>query len=542
MGRANFPFHSWLPRPLGIVVLLAMFVPPTLSGGAHLCLVGEMSGALGLWSEDILLANTFTSIGMCLFPPFMVRFLQARRVRQTFLWCFGLLIPLNWVCAVTTSLPTLLAACLLTGFVRIMAMLNCTFTIAPYLTGTDTLAMFTMTEEPTPDVQYMLERKRTFLMPVLYGFILIISQAGNLLMSWVAYAYRWRDAHFATIGLLLVAMLLVAVTMPNEKKTKTWSVPRHMVVDMLLMAVALCSLAFVLIYGKTLDWFASDFIRLAASLGLIAVGLFVLRSSRRGSEAYLPLDVFAHRNVWMSMGLFVLTMVFNSASSIVGSFVKLYTPAGNLDVAGLSHWAIVGCLVGLVLAVGMIAKKAKFRTIFCIGFLLMAAGNAFLFFQFQTEGLLDNMKLPTMLNFAGMLMLYSVVAAFGMKRLPARHLATFVFLMIWMRNAIAPVMGSSVYANWLHREQQHHFVRLSQGVDGENMLAASAFMQAALIAKADGRGSAESGQFATTSLGRRVAVQSSLVAMKDITGHTVMGLLAAACLTLLLPYRKGETT
>ena len=110
MNRNNHPFHEWVPRPIGILVLLLMFVPPTFSGGAYLCNISEMSGSLGVWTEDIQLASFFTSIGMCLFPPFMVRFLQARRIRQTYLWCFLLLIPLNYICAVATSVPLLLTA------------------------------------------------------------------------------------------------------------------------------------------------------------------------------------------------------------------------------------------------------------------------------------------------------------------------------------------------------------------------------------------------------------------------------------------------
>lgn len=129
MANSNHPFYDWVPRPVGILVLLLMFVPPTFSGGAYLCNVSEMSGSLGLQTETIQLASFFTSIGMCLFPPFMVRFLQARRIKQTFLYCYLLLIPLNYCCAIATTMPTLFVACLLTGFVRIIAMLNCTFTI-----------------------------------------------------------------------------------------------------------------------------------------------------------------------------------------------------------------------------------------------------------------------------------------------------------------------------------------------------------------------------------------------------------------------------
>lgn len=541
--KSNHPFYEWIPRPVGILILLLMFVPPTFSGGAYLCNVGEMSGGLGFRTEDIQLASFFTSIGMCLFPPFMVRFLKARRVKQTYLGGFLALVVLNCVCATTTSLAWLCATCLLIGFVRIIIMLNCTFTIAPYLTGMDTLAMFTMTEEPTPEVQYTLERKRTFLMPVLYAYILFIAQGSNVLLAWFAYHYHWQDAYFVVIGMLLVATLLVICTMPTEAKQHSYRPEWEMVPEMLAMAVMLCCMAFVLTYGKTLDWLSSAQIRWALALLLVAGGVFLLCTFRWGGKKhYLPLEVFSYRNIWMSMLLFLLSIVFNSANSFAASFAKIATPVNNMQSASLSGWAVVGCLLGLVVSVWMVVRKAHFRTIFAVAFLLMMAADVWLYFQFQTMGLFRNLILPTVLNYIGLLMLYSLVAAFGMKSLPSRYLVTFVFLMIWMRNAIAPVVGASVYSNWLNERQQYYVTRLAQGVDEVNPLAQSAFSQSKFVGQAGGKSPLEAEQLAVANLKGRVAKQATIVAMKDITGKTILLLSGAVLLVFALPYHKGETS
>lgn len=537
----NFPFYGWLPRPLGVLILLFLFIPPTFSGGAYLSNLSEMSGGLGVWAEDIQMASFFTSIGMCLFPPFMLRFLQARRVKQTYLYSFLLLIPLNYVCAVTTSVPVLLAACLMTGFVRVMVMLNCTFTIAPYLTGMDTLAMFTLTVELSPEKQYEVERKRTLLMPLLYGYILLISQCSNMVTAWFAYVYHWQTAYYAVIGLLFLGLLLVFFTMPNEEKSSTYQPEWAMVPDLLLMAVALCSLTFVLIYGKTLDWWDAVSIRWALVLCLLSCAAFIWRASKARAHYYLPLEVFSFRNVWMAMLLFMLTMLLNAANSFIGTFAKLTTPINNLQSAALSGWAIVGCVCGLLLSLVLVKGRLRFRWAFFVAFLLMAAANAWMYFQFQTMGLFRNMAVPMVLHFTGLLMLYSLVAAFGMKHLPARYLVTFVFLMIWMRNAIAPVVGASCYANWLNQRQQYYIARLAQEVDAQNPLSASAFRQTQLIGQAGGKSALEAEQLSVAALKSRVGLQATLVALKEITGHTVLLLMGAAGLSLLLPYYKEET-
>ena len=540
--RNNFPFYRWIPKPLGILILMFLFVPPTFSGGAYLSNLNEMQGELGLLVEEIQLASFFTSIGMCLFVPFMVRFLQARSVRRTYLWCYGLLIPLNYVCAVTTSVPVLLSACLLIGFVRVIAMLNCTFTSAPYLTGVNTLYMFTMTETPTPEMQYKMERMRTFLMPVLYCFILLIAQSSNVVTAWFAYEYSWQDAYYVTIGMLLTAMFMVLTTMPDVRNVEKYQAEWRKVPEMTLMTLILCCMAYVLAFGKTLDWFDSRQIVIASGVMLISIGLFLLVSMRNGDDAYLPLGVFRYRNIWMAMMLFLIAMIFNSANIFVGSFSKISTAINNYHSASLSGWAIVGCLAGLVLSVLLVMKKVRFRTTFIIAFLFMSLSNCLLYFQYQTAGSFENMIWPTILNFIGLLMLYSLVAAFGMKSLPSKYLATFVFLMIWMRNSIAPVIGASIYSNWLNDRQQYHISVLSEEIVASNPSAAKTYTQNATIAKATGKGSFESEQFSSIAMKGKVTVQATIVAMKEITGDTIILILIATGVTIFLPYYKNETT
>ena len=539
---ANLPFYRWMPKPVGILILMFLFVPPTFSGGAYLSNLNEMSGELGLLVEEVQLASFFTSIGMCLFVPFMVRFLQARSVRRTYIWCFGLLIPLNYICAVTTSVPILLASCLLIGFVRVIVMLNCTFTIAPYMTGVNTLSMFTMTEIPAFETQYRMERMRTFLMPVLYCFILLIAQSSNIVTAWFAHEYSWQDAYYVTVGMLFVAILMVLTTMPDVRNNEKYHIEWSKVPEMIFMTVALCCMAYVLAFGKTLDWFDSRQILIATAIMLISIGLFLLASIRNGDDAYLPLGVFRFRNIWMSMLLFLFAMIFNSANVFVGSFSKISTSINNYHSASLSIWAIVGCLAGLILSVLLVVRKVRFRTTFIVAFLFMALSNAVLYFQYQTSGLFENMIWPMVLNFTGLLMLYSLVAAFGMKSLPSRYLATFVFLMIWMRNSIAPVIGASIYSNWLNDRQQYHISVLAENITASHPVPVATYVQNMNIAKASGKSSFESEQFASLAMKGEVTIQATIVAMKEITGNTVAMILIVTGITFLLPYHKNETT
>ena len=213
-----------------------------------------------------------------------------------------------------------------------------------------------------------------------------------------------------------------------------------------------------------------------------------------------------------------------------------------MQSAFLSKWAIVGCFIGLLLSILLVMKKVRFRTLFLIAFLLMALSNLYMYFQYQSIGLFNNMILPTILNYTGLLMLYSLIAAFGMKKLPSRYLVTFVFIMIWMRNTIAPVVGSSLYSNWFNERQRYYISRLAQDVSIEQPLTATSFMQIKQMGLAQGKTTLEAEQLSVTSLKGKVTVQATLVAMKDITGNTIWLLLGTAVLVMVLPYHKNETT
>ena len=310
------------------------------------------------------------------------------------------------------------------------------------------------------------------------------------------------QVYYVVMGMLLVGMLLVALLMRDEEPKGTYRMEWQLLPDMLLMALILCSLAYLLVYGKTLDWWDSIQMRFAMGVLLLSAATFLIIIYRKREKYYLPLNIFTYRNVSMSMLLFLLAMLFNSANMFVGVFLKLSTPASNYHSAVLSGWACLGCVLGLLISLFLVVRKAHFRTD--------------VYFHYQTFMTLEQLVLPMILNYAGLLILYSLVAAWGMKHLPSHYLVTFVFLMIWMRNVIAPVIGASVYNNWLNERQQYHTVQLAEDISQATV--------------------------PLTTLRLNVGKQSALLAMKDITGKTIWLLLGTCCLVLLLPYHKKETT
>ena len=87
----NYPFYNWVPKPLGILIMLLLFIPILTVGGVYSVNSTEMMSGLGIISEHIQFTNFVTSIGMAAFAPFLYRLMCIRREKIMCLVGFSLM-------------------------------------------------------------------------------------------------------------------------------------------------------------------------------------------------------------------------------------------------------------------------------------------------------------------------------------------------------------------------------------------------------------------------------------------------------------------
>ncbi|TGG40714.1 hypothetical protein EZ315_08595 [Duncaniella freteri] len=280
---------------------------------------------------------------------------------------------------------------------------------------------------------------------------------------------------------------------------------------------------------------------MAFIITLVAGAGFMLLQIHAGSYRYLELGIFRYRNTWIGILIFLLVMLVNTPSQMfIGSFAKLGSAAGNLEAQALMKYAIYGCLLGVILSLILILRRMRFRTLFALGFMLMAVSNAYMYFLYQTDSDLPSMRWPMLLNYMGWIMPYAVVCAHGMKNLPAKFLPTWLFLIVTVRNVMAPAIGVSVYSNWLQERTQFHKELLASEINHSNNVAVNTYNTTQRIGAFSGNGTFDSEKLASIQLSARVQKQATIVAFKDMTGTTVWLCLGCMLICLLLPYRKKE--
>lgn len=537
----NYPFYDWVPKPVGILILILLFIPILTVGGVYSANSGEMMSGLGILSEHIQFVGFVTSIGMAAFAPFFYDLVRIRREKLMCLVGFSIMYLLSYVCAVTESIFLLALCSLIMGFLRMVLMMVNLFTLIKYAFGMEATRNITPGNEPSDEEGWdRLDREKSTSMPIIYLFFMILGQVGTALTAWLAYEYEWQYVYYFMMGTILLSILIIFITMPfhsypGERFPITFSKFGNVVV----FSCMITCFIYILVYGKTLDWFDDPTIVRAALLTLLFGAIFIyLESSRR--SPYFLMDLFKLRTINMGVILFLLLMILNSSAMFVNVFTSIGMKIDNWQNAALGNWCVVGYIIGAILSIALGSRGVHLKYLFAIGFLLLGCSALFIYFEVQSAGLYDRMKYPVIIRAAGMMIIYSLTAVHANQRMPYKYLSTWICVMLTVRMVIGPGIGTAIYTNLLQERQQHYVTRYAQNVDRMNPDAEASYTQTARGMRYQGKSETEAEQMASISTKGRIQAQATLSAVKEMSGWTFYGCLAAMLFVLAYPYRKRK--
>ena len=537
----NFPFYDWVPKPLGIIFLILLFIPIMTVSGAYSANSSEMVGGLGFLSEHISFIGFMTSIGMAAFSPFFYNLVCIRREKLMCISGFSILALLSFVCARTDSLFLLALCSLVMGFVRQVLLMCNLFTLIKYAFGIEATINVTPGNEPLDEAGWdKLDKEKTASMPTIYFFFMILGQFGTWLTAWFAYEYEWQMVYYVMMAAMLAAILIIFLTMPyHPYPSKRIPLSFSKFGNVVIFCLMCCSFIYIMVYGKVLDWYDDRTIRYATLICVVSTLLFVYLEKTRRSPYFL-LDAFKSRSILGGILLFTGLMILNSSQMFVNVFVSVGMKIENIQSAMLGNWVLVGYFLGLVLAIISGSKGIHLKWLFALGFLLIGAASLFMYFEVQTAGLLERMKWPVIIRATGMMLLYALTAVYANQRMPYRLLSTWVCIMLTVRMIIAPGIGSALYSNVLQYRQQYYTTRYAHDRDRTTTDIANRYDQTSRGLQAQGRSGTEAEVMAAMSTKGEVQVQATISAIKEMAGWTVYGCLACSALVLLARWPKRD--
>lgn len=537
----NYPFYNWVPKPIGILILVLLFLPILTVGGVYSVNSTEMMSGLGIISEHIQFTNFATSIGMAAFAPFLYKLVVIRREKMMCIAGFSLMYIFSYICAKTDSIFLLALCSLLMGFLRMVLMMVNLFTLILYAGKIEAYLKITPGMEPKDEEGWdKLDIERSAAQPAIYLFFMILGQLGTSLTAWLAYEYEWQYVYYYMMGMLLFSILVIFITMPYHKyHTKRFPINFKQFGNATVFSITLMCIAYVLTYGKVLDWYDDATICWATATAVITGGLFLYLEATHRNPYYL-LKVLSLRTIRMGILLYFLLMFLNSSAMFINVFTGVAMKLDNWQNATLGNWCMLGYFIGGMLTIGLCVKGVHFKYLFAGGFLLLGLSALFMYFEVQSAGLYERMKYPIILRSTGMMMLYSLIPTYATQRMPYKFLSSWICTMLTIRMVLAPSMGAAFYTNLLQERQQHYVTRYAQNVDMLNSEASDSFTHTIQGMQFQGKDKSEAVQMASISVKGRIQVQATLSALKEMAGWTLYACIFCTIFVLIVPYTKRK--
>ena len=537
----NYPFYNWVPKPLGVLILLLLFIPILTASGVYTANSGEMLSGLGIQSEHIQFVSFLTSVGMAAFSPFFYELVCIRREKMMCIVGFSLLYLLSYVCAKTDSIYLLAVCSVVMGFLRMVLMMVNLFTLIKYAFKMEATRNITPGNEPVDgDGWDQLDREKGVSMPTIYLFFMILGQIGTSLTAWLAYEYEWQYVYYFMMGSLLLSILIVFITMPyHNYGSRRFPVSFRKFGSVVMFCIMCSAVVYVLVYGKVLDWYDSPSICWATAVAVVFAVLFVYME-RQHHSPYFLMDIFKLRSIRIGILLFLLLMIFNSSAMFVNVFTGVGMKIDNWQNASLNNWSIAGYFIGCVVAIVLGKKGVHLKYLFSLGFVLIGLSALFMYFEVQPDGLYERMKYPVIIRATGMMLLYSLTAVYANQRMPYKYLSTWICIMLTVRMVLGPGAGTAIYTNVMQQRQQHYVTRFAHDMDALNPEVAASYNQTVQGMIYQGKSEKDAQHMAALSAKGRVQVQATLSAVKEMSGWTFYGCMACAVLMVVMPWRKRK--
>lgn len=515
--QLSVPIRPWIPRWLGIVVAFVIMLPIILINGAYTGNITEVSGTLGVLSEDISMAYYATSAGMAIAYPIVPKFRSVLTTKTVLLADFLLQIGLSFICARINQIDIIIVCSFFIGILKAFAMLEIIIMIRPFFSPGNVRSEF-------------------------YGYFYpIVFSAGQVSMALtaqLAYHYQWQYMYYFVILLLLVAILFILVFFRYSRQAI--HIPFREVDgrSFVLIAAVLLMAVYVATYGKTLDWFSSPKIMGYTMAVPFLFWLFIYRQQILKAP-YLQLDVLNHAKALIGYFFMMLTMFFSSTSTLVTSYVNSILRVDSVHANLLNLWMIPGFIGGGIICFWWFRwQKWRFRILISAGMLCFVVYLSILYFGVAINGTYEMLYFPMFLRGMGMMILFIAFGVYVVEGMNPRLMIHNAFFLIASRSVIAPAFATSFFTNLLYRVQQNGMTVLSENMRMDYPLATQQYNQALNNAVAQGHSISDAGLLAANSLYTTLQTQSLLLGLKTIIGYILILAIAITVISRFIPFHK----
>lgn len=517
LQQLNVPIRPWVPRWLGLVTAFVIMLPIILINGAYTGNIIEVSGTLGVLSEDISMAYYATSAGMAVAYPIIPKIRPVVTTKTVLLIDLLLQAILSFICAQVSQMDIIIVCSFLIGLLKAFAMLEIIIMIRPFFSPGNVRSEF-----------------YAYFYPIVFS----AGQVSMALTAQLAYYYQWQYMYYFVMILLLIAIVFILAFFRYARR------PIHIPfkeIDgrsaMLVSAILLFTI-FVATYGKTLDWFASNKIIVYLVAIPIMAWLFLHRQ-RTARKPFIKLEVLNSSKALIGYFFMVLVMFFSATSSILTSYMNSIIRVDSIHANVLYLWSLPGFIAGAVICFWWFRwQRWRFRILIAGGMLCYVIYLAILYFSIMPGGTYEMLYLPMFLRGMGMMILFIAFGVYVVEDMDPKLMIYNAFFLISFRSVLAPALAASFFNNVIYRMQLRCMDQLSDNMTMQNPLAAQQYNQSLNNALAQGHSMTDATQLATNSLYTTLQTQGLLLGLKTIIGYVLIFAIVVMVIARFTPFHK----
>ncbi|GAB2534143.1 MFS transporter [Rufibacter soli] len=476
-------FHDWVPKPVGLLVILFLTLVVLTTNGLYTANISDMVGGLGTMAEYLTMANFASSIGMVLAFPVLFTVKGQLTGRQILLICLSATVVLTMVCATTTSPGVIIGANFLLGGLKMFCMIEVIIPIMMMI---------------SPDGN----RGRFY--AIFYPVSIIAGQVSGYFTTQLAYAYNWQMVYYFMLPGLLISLALVTIFYHNERTMpKAPWVPIDWL-SMVLLGTSLMLLNYLLCFARVEDYFHSLHMQ-GAGIAMVVLALWFVKRQFSLPKPFLDLTILRLRNVWGSLLLVFFVGLFMGTGSIQSALtvgILKFNPVTN---AQINLWMVPGIIAGGAFLFFANKYNWTFKQMMLVGFLAYTLGHVSLYVNVHPGAGVQDFYLSSVLKGFGMVTLFAALGLYASDKLQMVEMFAASTFLIIIRSFVGPAFFSAVISYGMYYGQIDNLNQLAQNMDALN---------ANVVARSLGAG--------TLGLYGAATAQAVLLTAQEMLGYVVL--------------------
>ena len=516
IDKVELPTRPWVPKWLGVVTMFVVLLSVILLNGTYIGSSLDLSGELGTQTEDVMMAFYASTVGMIVGNPMTHKVRKVTTSKTIFLFNLAMQAVFCMICAHTGSMLIITICSFIMGIMKVA--LTTEFIM---------IMMWFFSPEKVRSEWY------AYFYPMVCGG----GQLSMILTAEMAYNYRWQYTYYFVMGLLLVAMVFVILFFRKAERPVEFPFKDVNFRSILTIGVSYMLIIYVLIYGKTLDWFSSPVLRVCA-VAAVVLGAAFLVHQRDLKQPYIYLYPLRQWKPLLGYLFMFICMGFSTTTTVVNIYVNNILGLDSIHSNALCLWLLPGFVVGGIISFWWFRlQRWRFRYLIGAAMFCYAIYFGIIYFNIHPEGRYETLFLPMFFRGLAMMILVIAFGVFTAEDMPQKYLISNTFYMVTIRSLIAPVAAYSLYSNLIYRLQMRGMERLCVNMTLTDPTAAAEYAQK-LSGAMSGHGYADAVNIATSGLYNELYQQALLLSMKTMFGYLLIAAVVIGVVSCFIPFHK----